>query len=232
MRSFALLALLALLALSLVSGCASQVGFGRATTLEPGKHEISGIGQVDLVSPRSRKDGDAAGAPWAHVGIGYRHGIADRFEAGGRAWMFGLPGHLSFGAAADGKVQILRGEPGRGLSIATGASIGYHQAQLGGTPWHSFTGWVPLLFGQDVGKDQVVFGPRAGLTLWAGEGQNTIRLPWFGGSLGVSVQAAKTTRIMPEIVVVYSPVSFNGAVENEQRGAFLTQLGLSATYSP
>jgi hypothetical protein len=215
-----------------LGGCASQVGYGRATTLEPGQQQITGIGQIDLVTPKMRQDGDSFSAPWAHVGIGYRRGIAERFDAAARGWIFGLPGHLSFGAALDGKVQIVRGEPGRGLSLVSGGSIGYHQAQLGGTPWHSFTGWVPLLLGQDFGAHQFVVGPRAGLTLWTAEGQNTIRLPWFGGSTGVSFGVGSKTHIMPELIVVYSPVSFNGALESDRVGAFVTQLGLSATYSP
>jgi hypothetical protein len=35
---------------------------------------------------------------------------------------------------------------------------------------------------------------------------------------------------MPEIVLVYSPLSFNGAVESERFGATLFQLGLSASH--
>ncbi len=213
------------------TGCGSQMAFGRATTLEPGKNQITGFAQVDVSTPKlGGGEERAVAVPWAHVGLGYRRGITRSFDLGVRGWIFGLPSHLSFGGALDAKVQLVRGEPGRGLSIATGGSLGYHQAQLGGTPWHQFTVWAPLLFGQDFGKHQFVVGPRGGFTLWTGEGQNPIKLPWFGGSTGVSFGAGKN-QIMPELVVVYSPVTFNG--EQEQRtGAFLVQLGLSGTFTP
>lgn len=213
-------------------GCASQVGFGRATTIERGKGEVSGIMQLDVVSPRMAAEGDAVNLPWAHVGIGYHRGLASGFELGARGWVFGLPQHLSFGGALDTKIQIVRGEPRRGLSLATGGSIGYHQVQVGGTPWHTFTGWIPVLLGQDFGSHQFVIGPRAGLTLWAGEGQNTIHVPWVGGGAGVSFGVAGRTKIMPEVILVYSPLSFNGAIESEKYGATLVQLGLSAAYEP
>ena len=216
------------------TGCASQIGMGRATTIERGHGEVTGLAQLDVVAPQMKADGAAAHLPWAHVGFGYHHGVADGLELGGRAWFFGLPQHLSWGVAADTKIQIVRGEPRRGLSLATAASVGYHQAQIGGTPWHTFTGFVPILVGQDFGPHQFVVGPRAGYTLWAGEGQNTIHIPWFGGSTGVSFGVGRNaqTKIMPEIVFVYSPLSFNGAVENERFGATLFQLGLSASYGP
>ena len=221
-------ALALVVVLFFATGCASQIAFGRATTLEPGKNQVTGFAQLDVSSPNV--GATTAAIPWAHVGLGYRRGITDRLDLGARGWIFGLPGHLSFGGALDGKVQLYRGEPGRGLSVATGGSLGYHQAQLGGTPWHTFTAWVPLVVGQDFGKHQFVVGPRGGFTLWTAEGQNPIKIPWFGGSTGISFGAGKN-QIMPEIVVVWSPLTFNG--EQEQRlGATLVQLGLSGTFTP
>lgn len=225
-------ALAVALPLLLSTGCASQVGFGRASTLEPGRQQVTGFGQLDLMAPKMQQGGDAVGLPWAHVGIGYRRGLAERVEVGGRGWIFGLPAHLSFGLAGDAKVQIVRSTPGRGLQVASGLSLGYHQAQIGGTPWHTFTAWAPLLFGHDFGKQQFVVGPRAGFTRWTGEGQNPIDLPWFGASTGVSFGVGSKTQVMPEIVFVYAPVSFNGAIRDERYGATLLQLGLSASYSP
>jgi hypothetical protein len=214
------------------TGCASQIGVGRATTIERGHGEVMGLAQLDVMSPQSNPNGNAVPLPWAHVGFGYHRGLTDRLEVGGRAWFFGLPQHLSWGMAADSKVQIFRGEPGKGLSLAVAPSFAYHQPQIGGTPWHTFTGSLPVLLGQDFGPHQFVVGPRAGYTLWAGEGQNTIHIPWFGGSTGVSFGVGRNaeTKIMPEIVLVYSPLSFNGAVESERFGATLFQLGLSASH--
>lgn len=214
------------------AGCASQVGFGRASTLPKGASQISGNMQVDLITPKMLDGGKGFTVPWAHVGIGYRRGVADRVELGGRAWFFGLPANHSLGAALDGKVQLLRGAEGKGIHVGTGLSLGYHQAQLGGTPWHSFTAWAPLLFGQDFGPHQFVLGPRGGASLWTGEGQNPVWVPWIGASTGVSLRPVKHTEIMPEIVLVYSPMRFNGEVDNAQVGAWLMTFGLSASYAP
>lgn len=230
-RALAARALVALAAFA-GAGCASTIGFGRATTLEPARGQVSGVGQFDVIAPKIREDGKAVALPWVHVGIGYHRGVARGVELGGRGWIFGVPGHLSFGFAADGKVALVRSTPGRGLQVATGASVAYHQAQLGGTPWHLFTGWVPILFGHDFGPHQFVIGPRAGYTLWTGEGQNPVKLPWFGGGAGVSFGVGSRTQIMPELVLLYSPVSFNGEVDDERRGAYVLQLGLSASYEP
>jgi hypothetical protein len=70
-----------------------------------------------------------------------------------------------------------------------------------------------VLFGHDFGPHELVIGPRAGYTPWTGEGQNPVKLPWYGASTGVSFAAGSKTFIMPEVVVVYSPVSFNGEVD-------------------
>jgi hypothetical protein len=171
-RARVLTTFLAALLASLGFGCASQIGMGRATTLEPGHTSIQSSLELDVAAPKIRAEGRAAPAPWAHIGLGVHHGVARGVELGGRAWYFGAPGHLSFGAAFDTKVQMFRTE--RGLTVSAVASLGYHQAQLGFTPWHSFTGFVPILIGQDFGKHQLVFGPRAGLTLWTAEGQNRL----------------------------------------------------------
>ena len=224
--------LLSVALLVTTTGCASQIGTGRATTLEPGKGELMALMQLDVIAPQSKPNGNAVHLPWGHVGLGYHRGINERLEIGGRAWFFGLPQHLSWGAALDSKVQVFRGEPGKGLSLAVAPSFAYHQPQIGGTPWHTFTGSLPVLFGQDFGPHQFVIGPRVGYSLWAGEGQNTIHVPWFGGSTGVSFGVGRNaeTKIMPEIVFVYSPLSFNGAVDSDRYGATLFQLGLSASH--
>jgi hypothetical protein len=212
------------------TGCASQIGMGRATTLEPGHTSMQSSLQLDVAAPKMRAEGKPVPAPWAHIGFGIHHGVARGLEIGGRAWYFGRPGDLSFGGAFDTKVQMFRTD--KGLTVSAASSFGYHQAQLGYTPWHSFTGFVPILIGQDFGKHQLVFGPRAGLTLWAGEGQNTIKLPWAGASVGFSFGTDVKAFLMPELVVVYSPISLNGMVENEKFGAWGVQLGFSATYAP
>ena len=233
MSSSRAIALTALVTLAASSGCASQIGFGRARTLEPGRQQVSGLMEVDAVTIPT-DDNKPVPLPWFQLGVGYRRGLASGFDLGARAWGFGVPGHLSFGGALDAKVQLVRSPfADRGADAATGLTLGYQQVQVGGAPWHVFGAGVPLLMGVNFGKNQFVVGPRAGGFVWTGYGMDTIVVPFFGGSTGVSVEVARKTQLMPEIVVTYVPVSFNGELDRDRRyGSYQVQLGLTVSYEP
>jgi hypothetical protein len=208
------------------TGCGSQIGFGRARTLEPGHGEVSGSVEIDTVSVPT--DQAQVPLPWVQVGAGYRHGIVKNFDLGARGWAMGVPGHFSAGLSLESKLQFVRS---RDADAVTGLVLGYQHVELGGTPWHVFGVGVPVLMGINFKQHQFVIGPRAGYLFWTGYGMDTIAVPFFGGSTGVSIEVAKRTRLMPEVVITYIPISFNGEVDQDRRyGSYQVQLGLSLSY--
>jgi hypothetical protein len=219
-------AFIALAALSL--GCSSQIGLGRARTLDRGKYRVGFSTETDFLTPNAWEESGAT-LPWVQMGLGYHRGITDHVELGGRVWGFTVPTvFTTWGAAADGKVALLRPEPGRGrLNIATGLSLGYHQPRYGGNPYHVFHGTLPVLFGYAVARHQLVFGPRIADYVITAYGMNTVNSFYFGGSLGFAIRIKETFDLFPEVVAMWSPISLNGETEDSSRvGVGMLQLGL------
>jgi hypothetical protein len=215
--------------LALPTGCASQAGFGRARVLDPGQAQVTGELETNAFLPHLLPD-KVAPIPWVEVGAGYRRGLTPWLEVDGRVWGVALPvllpGHLNVGGAADAKAQLVRT---RRFDLSVAGSLSYDQMQIGGAPWHFFTATAPLLAGFNFGpgeRHQLVLGPRVAETIWTSEGQNPIDLTWWGGSIGISLAGKHGVYFMPELVVLYTPVSFNGEVQTSKVGMYSTQLGL------
>jgi hypothetical protein len=213
--------------LPLLMGCASQTGMGRARTVARGQSQIGVGAEASVLTTQLSKD-TVAPLPWVHAVIGYRRGLTRDVDVGARAWGLAISGVQSLGAAGDVKVQIART---RTWEVAAGGSLGYHQFRLGGAANHVFTATLPLLFGLNLGRDQLVFGPRVADYVMAGEGQRTINTFWVGGSLGYWWQPRVDIAIMPELVLLYTPISFHGEVKREDAtGAASIQLGLGVHF--
>jgi hypothetical protein len=161
------------------------------------------------------------------LGGGFAYGIAEGVELGARVWGVYTPNFLtSFGGSLDSKWQLSRGK----IDVALASSVGYHQLTLGGAPWHTFHATLPLLFGWNLGRHQLVFGPRVADYLLTAYGQNTVNSFWGGLSLGFAWRVSERIDLLPELVILYSPVNFGGRVDpDDRRGATLTTLGLGAT---
>lgn len=228
----ALLATVPILAIA-STGCLAQTGFGRARTLPPGEGEISAAIEPQFLTPK-RPQGSEFAIPWVQLAFGYHRGVTEDVELGARVWGLGFPGFQTFGGAIDTKLQLTRSEHrAQGVDVAIGTSLAYHQVRLGGTPWHTFAITIPLLIGVNVGvKDQLVFGPRIADYLWTGEGENTMNLIWGGASLGYAWSVSRTITLMPEVVMMYTPLRFNGeSSDKDHRGLVSTQVGLGGTFS-
>jgi hypothetical protein len=208
------------------SGCASQTGLGRATTLAPGVSQFTPFVEGSLVSVRTDSS-QATTAPWLLPGLGYRRGVTSWLDVGVRAWAFGLPNYLTaIGLAVDGKVQLFRG--GR-WHIALAPSVKYHAVALADAPWHLGFVELPVLFGLNLGPHQLVLGVRLTDTLLTGAGTNPVNTVWVGTHVGFSVRVRKV-ELMPELGILYSPVSFNGETRDETRtGASVLHLGFSVS---
>jgi hypothetical protein len=208
------------------TGCASQTGLGRATTLAPGVFQITPAVEGSLVSVRTDSS-QTTTAPWLFPGLGYRQGVTSWLDLGLRVWAFGVPNYLTaVGVAVDGKVQLFRSNR---WHIALAPSVKYHVVALADAPWHLGFIELPALFGLNLGPHQIVFGLRVTDALVTGAGTNPVNTFWVGTHVGVSFRV-KRVEVMPEVGILYSPVSFNGETRDENRtGASVLHVGLSVS---
>jgi len=219
---------LLLFLLVLPAGCASQTGFGRATTMPEG--ELQGqAGLTATLGSAQMTPGERTLLPYLDLSAGVRYGLAEDFEVGGRVWGAGIRGLGTWGVSADTKIGLLRSEEeGSGWNVAVATGAAYHQILIGGTPSHLFSLTVPLLVGVDLGRDQLVFGPRVTGQVWTGQGQGSIETLSYGLSLAYAIALGETWELTPEIVATGTPVSFNGEIDDDDRnGAGFLHVGLS-----
>lgn len=231
MARSARLATLALLVALATTGCASQTGFGRASTLGEGELEAQGALTASVASMQAAP-GDPTPLPWLDLELGVHYGLTEDVDVGGRLWGVGIRGLGTWGAALDTKVALLTSdEQGTGWNIAVAGAASYHQILVGGTPTHLLSLTIPVLFGHDFGKSQLVFGPRVVGNLWTGQGQGTIETLSYGLSVGYSIGIGDRWQLMPELVLLATPVSFNGEVHDEDRyGAGFLHLAIGGSY--
>jgi hypothetical protein len=217
-----------LILLLLLHACASSTGVGHARVLKDGESQLAfgaelGAGLAQL-SP-----GQPAPGPWLQLGAGYRRGFFG-IEGGARIWGFGLPSRFfTFGGAFDVKVPLLVAPSlEEGFDLSLGLDTGYHQINVARVPAHLFVAQVPLTFGVNLGGgDQLIFGVRLVDQAMTGPDVTPVNMLFFGGSLGFAWRPLAMLEVRPELVLLYSPVSFNGLVEDgERRGLTIVQIGL------
>lgn len=213
--------------LVMMTGCASQSGLGRASTLAPGRAQLSPLAELSFVSARFEANQPST-APWVLLGLGYRRGVTEKLELGVRAWGFGWPQYFTtVGLGFDAKVQVFQAS---GWHVAVAPSGRYHVIALGNAPWHVFGLELPLLIGKDLGPHQLVFGVKLADFLLTGAGTNAINSVWAGAHVGVAFKLTRSIEFMPEVGVLWSPVPFNGETADPQRnGASVLNLGVSVS---
>ncbi len=231
MRSWFVPALLAFAGV-LSLGCAPQVGLGRATALRPGQTRIGMALVPSFESAQLRPEQPVTG-PWARFLLGVHAGVSDRFEIGGRAWFFSVPTlGTEFGGAIDTKMSLRRPPDGRGTSLSTVLSLSYYQPRMPGAPWHVYGATLPLLIGFDIGRSQLVLGPRVSFYGISAYGMETIAHGGIGLSVGFFGRVKQTFDISPEVVVMWSPVPFGGegTIDAQRIGASSLQLSLGGAW--
>jgi hypothetical protein len=167
--------------------------------------------------------------PSAQLVFGYHRGLTPRVELGARGWRAVIKqrGLSTFGVAADTKVQLRSRDEGAAIDLALAPSASYHQFSLGGTPEHQLAVTLPALLGWRVGqRNQIVFGPRLSYQIWFGESQVPQKLI-FGGASGAFVwQISDGWSLIPELMLLYSPVSFGGEdPTTAKRGLTIVSVG-------
>ena len=214
----------------LVTGCAHQYG-GRATVLEPGQAQLTPSAELNFMSVRGGEE--STNLPWAYVGMGYHLGVGGRTEVGMRVFGFGIPGTAgAMGVAFDSKFQLFSADDREwGWDIAIGLSPSYHAGIQGDQPFHLFGFTVPLLFGKNFGRHQLILGLRFADYVMTSYGMRTLNTLWGGASVGFSLRVRRI-ELMPEVSFMYSPVKFNGERPDEKRdGVAYISFGLSVPIS-
>lgn len=173
--------------------------------------------------------GQPAPGPWLQLGAGYRRGFLG-IEGGARLWGFGLPNRFfTLGGALDVKVPLIAAPSiERDFDLSLGLDLGYHQINVARVPTHLFASQLLLSFGWNLGGgDQLVLGARLVDHVMTGPSVHPVNMLFGGGSLGFAWRPLAMLEVRPELVVLYSPVSFNGLIEDgERRGLTIVQIGL------
>ncbi|MDX2024106.1 MAG: hypothetical protein SF187_27950 [Deltaproteobacteria bacterium] len=223
------------MAMCFVASCAPVAGIGRARTLGKGRYEV-GVGP-DVTVVTGQLSSGKVPLPSAQLVAGVRYGVSDDADVGGKAWGISLGKYLleSWGVAGEVKWQLRRAplELGRrGTDVALGLQGTFHNVVLGGTPERMLGASMPLLFGWRVGAaNQLVASLRVDYQVWTGESQTPLALGLAGGSVGFVWQWTERWSFMPELAVLWSPLSFNGeSGGQDSRGLSILSLGLGIHY--
>jgi len=205
-------------------GCVPQSGVGRATTLEPGKHQLTVALEPAVVTPKFSATKDVS-LPYVLPVLSYHRGLNERLEMGIRIWGIHTANFLdSYGGALDTKVQFYRS---KSWHIAAAGAAGYHTLVLGGAHWHVGHLTLPFLLGANLGDHQFVFGPRLALGVLGAYGMNPVATYWGGLSVGFAWRVGRLVQLFPEVVWLYSPVRFGGEdTTSKERGVNLLTVGL------
>ena len=199
-----------------LSGCAPAMGLGRADTLARGAWRYQGGMDFSVLRADLRED-RAAPLPWVQAVTGVHAGVTDRVEVGGRAWAFGWPGAFTtFGLAGDAKYQLHTSRGGADPHLALGASVSWQSPALGNTPWTVLGLTLPVLAGFDIRQSQLVVGPRMALWYVTSQGQRPLFTPGVGAGVGWSGRKGNF-EVLPELVWMYAPVGWNGALQDPAR---------------
>lgn len=225
------IATIALASVTLV-GCGSQLGMGRARTLDRGVTELGAGLQGDLAVAGTGEE-QTLPVPWAHASVRAHHGLHERVEIGARAWGFGFPlSAVTFGVAADVKLGLYRPSPAESRwNVAVALSPSYHQILYADAPNHVFGVTLPVLFGRTFGEHELTFGPRVADFVSTSYGQETIHSVWPGASAAFAIRIGKRLDLTPELVILHSPLALNGESESDdRRGITLLQSGIGASF--
>ena len=175
--------------------------------------------------------------PSAQLTIAGHYGLNDNSQIGGRLWGLSLGQDVleSWGTSLDTKFQLRRASdaPGtRETDIAVAPRLTYHNVTLGGTPEHALGGSLPLIFGWRAGRfNQWVVSARYDYQVLMSESQTPLHVHLGGASAGFVWQLNQRWALMPEFVLLLSPLSFNGESGSHQgRGVSILAFGLGVAY--
>ena len=207
--------------IALLVACAGGLGLGRATVTPVGVTRWSGGAEVSVATATFGPEQEAP-LPWLTPVVGVRRGVAPGWDVGARAWGSGWPGLVAVtGAATDVRAQLGRADDGQANVMAAGLVVALNQPRVGDTPFHLASAEVPLWVGIPMDEDELTLMPRVGAALVTSRGQSPFVTPRLG--FGVALHHDRHGRdIAPQVAWGWSPVPFDGTLEDPARRGFHT----------
>ncbi len=187
----------------LASSCASSGLIGGAHTIGEGNTEL-------FIAPEGSFGGsDVIASTGAHLTVGVRHGVTERFDLGGRVWAFPTGFVSLVGGSLDLRVGLLQARnPGRGVDIALMPSVGYQLTLGAGTDVHVAFAHVPVAFGFNLrGGHQIILAPGLTYQLAISESSAPVHFPFGTGTIGFLWRVFDDFWLMPEVGGMWSPTA-------------------------
>ena len=159
------------------------------------------------------------------LAVGARHGMTDRLDVGIK--LTTLPaGRRLTTAALEGQVRFqLRRRDDSRLKIAIGPAAGFRWISSSGAAMQVSYLTVPVMFGIDVGRHQIVIAPEVAMQLWTSAGSNEVWVPVGGLSLGFVWKLGQRFALVPEIAAYRTPVAIDYS-----RGSQMLHFGVGFLY--
>jgi hypothetical protein len=159
------------------------------------------------------------------IAVGARRGLSERVDVGGK--LTTLPaGRALTTAALEGQVRVqLRRRDDSRLKIAIGPAVGFRWISSSGAAMQVSYLTVPVMFGIDVGRHQIVIAPEVAMQLWTSAGSNEVWVPMSGLSLGFVWRLGQRFALVPEIAAYRTPVAIDYS-----RGSQMVHFGVGMLY--
>lgn len=190
-------------------GCASHTTYRHATPLGKGKTQVNVAPQINSAGPA---DGQAA--PYPELAIMVKRGMSERLDLAGTATVLTLGrAYNAFGLEGMGQYHLYR-SPGGRVDIAAALGLGYRLASTTGAVFEAIHASVPVIFGINFGKNQLVFSTFVSWQQWYSEGTAPVAIPASGISIGYYWQVTRGFALHPEMSFARSAVRLNDRGES------------------
>ncbi len=208
-------------------GCAGGLDIGRAVVTSPGETRWSAGAELSVATATSGPEQETP-LPWVSPMAGVRYGLAPGWDVGAHGWAIGWPGLIGVtGAAADARVQLRTSAAQYDPSVSAGLSLSMNRPSVGGTPFYLMSAEIPVWLGFPAGDDEITITPRGGAVLVTSQGQTPFVAPRLGFGVAWHI-AAREREVVPQVAWGWSPVPFDGTLDDPKRRGFHTfEMGIA-----
>ena len=210
-----------MLAVCAAGGCTAMSTIKTATTVPAGQTQWIGALEGNGGAPVELNVKPLL----PELAFGVRRGLTDRVDVGAK--LTTLPaGRALTTAAVEGqfRYQLRRRDDSR-LKIAVGPAAGFRWISSSGAAMQVSYLTVPVMFGIDVGRHQIVIAPEVAMQLWTSAGSNEVWVPVAGMSLGFVWKLGQRFALVPEIAAYRTPVAIDYS-----RGSQMLHFGVGFLY--